>query len=285
MPVIDSQVHAYERDHAGRPWMIKIEGGADQATGADHVAVMDGADVDGALIVSPFILYGTDTSYARQVRDAYPRRFAMIAPVNPAVPGVGDRIADWASVPGAVGIRLMVGFDAAFQVTDDFRADDPGVREAVRAAARHNLPICIFCWGKLSIVSELAQLYPDAHFIIDHLGIAQPFFPPAPDDPFSVLDEVLALAAFPNVSIKVSGACTLSHRPFPFPDLWAPLARIYDAFGIDRCMWGTDWTRAVHIVPYQEAVQSFREMPGLSRSDRDALMGGSVIRIFGWSPS
>ena len=31
--------------------------------------------------------------------------------------------------------------------------------------------------------------------------------------------------------IKVSGACTLSREPYPFPDIWDPLARVFDAWG------------------------------------------------------
>jgi hypothetical protein len=39
----------------------------------------------------------------------------------------------------------------------------------------------------------------------------------------------------PNAVIKVSGACTLSREPYPFPDIWDPLARAFDAWGFDRC--------------------------------------------------
>ena len=46
---------------------------------------------------------------------------------------------------------------------------------------------------------------------------------------------MLALAELDNVAIKISGACTLSHQPFPYPDVWAPLRRVFDAYGLDRC--------------------------------------------------
>ncbi len=284
MTVIDAQVHAYERDHPGRPWATRVHGGAPEVTGDDHVAAMDRAGVDGALLVSPFVLYGTDTSFAEETRAAHPDRFAIIAPFDPAVPGSGEAVSAWAGVPGAVGIRLMVGLDTGFRVSDDFRADDPGVREIVRAAEREGLPICVFCWGKPAIVGDLARLYPNASFVIDHLGLPQPFDPPPPAEPFGGLEEVLALAQRPNVTIKVSGVCTLSHRPYPFDDLWKPFGRVFDAFGVDRCMWGTDWTRTVNIVSYPDAVGAFRELPGLSPHERDALMGGSLSRVFQWSP-
>lgn len=285
MAVIDAQVHAYEEDHPGRPWLTKIRGGAEHATGSEHVAVMDQAGVDGALLVSPWVLYRFDTSYAQQVRAEHPDRFAMVAPFDPGDPAVGEQIEDWAAKPGAVGIRLMVGFDENFRVIDGFRASDRGVRTAIDAAQRNNLPVCVFCWDALHIASDLARAYPDAQLVIDHLGIRQPFAPPPPPQPFAVLDDVLALAGFPNLAIKISGVGTLSNQPFPYSDLWEPLSRVYDAFGIDRCMWGTDWTRAVQLLDYTQAVEAFRQAPGLSRSERDALMGGTLSRLFGWSPT
>jgi predicted TIM-barrel fold metal-dependent hydrolase len=51
--------------------------------------------------------------------------------------------------------------------------------------------------------------------------------------------------------VKITGACKLSHESFPYNDLWDPLWRIFDAFGFDRCMWGTDWTRAVALLTYE----------------------------------
>ena len=52
MATIDCQVHAYERNHAGRPWAGFLHG-PPQVTGDDMVAAMDAVGVDGALLVSP----------------------------------------------------------------------------------------------------------------------------------------------------------------------------------------------------------------------------------------
>jgi predicted TIM-barrel fold metal-dependent hydrolase len=96
---------------------------------------------------------------------------------------------------------------------------------------------------------------------------------------------VLELAAHKNVAIKISGACTLSHQPFPYKDIWDPLARIFDAFGLDRCLWGTDWTRAVGLLTYKQGVDAFRGTDRLSDSDRAMLMGGALRRIYDWAPA
>ena len=278
MLTIDAQVHAYERNHPGRPWRAVLAGPA-EVTGDDMVAAMDAVGVDGALLVSPFTMYGYDASYALDVYAAHPGRFGLIKPVDPTDPGVADTIADWADTAGAVAIRLLLNWTAP----DD--PADPGVGRVLTAAARHSLPVNLLAWGRLEQVDGLATRYPETRLVVDHLGLPQPFSPPPPAEPFAELPKLLALARHDNVVVKITGACTLSHEPFPYRDVWPPLARIFDAFGFERCMWGTDWTRAVDLLTYQQGVEAFRVMDGLSDADRAALMGETLARIYRWSPS
>jgi L-fuconolactonase len=50
----------------------------------------------------------------------------------------------------------------------------------------------------------------------------------------------------------------------------------------DRCLWGTDWTRAFAVVNYEQAVESFLRTDRLSASERAKLMGGATAKA--WSP-
>jgi L-fuconolactonase len=278
MPTIDVQVHAYERNHPERPWAGFLHGPA-EVTGDDMVAAMDAVGVDGALLVSPFAMYRYDASYALQVYAAHPGRFGLIKPVDPADPAVVDTIADWAATPGTVAIRIMM------RDTVPTDSADPGLNRVLAVAARHALPVNLLCWGRLEQVGALAARNPHSRLVIDHLGLQQPFQPPVPAAPFADLPRLLALAAHDNIVVKISGACTLSHQPFPYTDIWDPLGRILDAFGFDRCMWGTDWTRAVALLTYQQGVEAFRVTDRLSDTDRAALMGKTLEQIYSWSPS
>ena len=275
MPTIDAQVHAYERDHPGRPWAAVLHG-PPEVTGDQMVAAMDAVGVDGALLVSPFTMYGYDASYAIQVRNKYPGRFALIKPVDPSDPGVAETIADWKATPGTVAIRIMMNRG----VSQD--PADPGLNRVLAAAARHGFPVNLLCWGRLEQARAMAARNPDTAIVIDHLGLQQPFEPPAPAEPWAELPKVLALAGQPNVTIKITGACTLSHEPFPYRDIWDPLGRIFDAFGLDRCMWGTDWTRAVGLLTYKQGVDAFRDTDRFSAGDKAKLMGGTLTRVYNW---
>ncbi len=277
MPTIDVQVHCYERNHPGRPWHAVLAG-PPEVTAADMIEAMDEVGVDGALLVSVHTMYHWDASYAVAVQKAYPGRFGVIKPVDPNDPKVEDTIAEWAGMDGTVAIRIMMNDSVS---TD---AADPGIDRVLKAAARHDLPLNLMARGRLEQVGLMAQRHPDTQIVIDHLGLEQPMKPPPPKEPWHELPKLLALAPHKNIAIKISGACTLSHEAFPYKDIRAPLGRIFDTFGLQRCMWGTDWTRAVALLTYKEGVDSFRAKDWLSDSDRATLMGESLTKIYGWSP-
>ena len=281
MMIIDSQVHAYEANTPQRPWH-SVPNWPARVTGDEMVAAMDQVGVDGAIFISAFSLYRYDASYAVEVQRAHPGRFALVKPLDPDDPGVADVVADWKATPGAVGIRIMLTKETGWA------PDHPGLGRIARAAVRHDFPVNLHCWDNLDDGIALIDRHPDTRFILDHLGILQPRVPPAPQDPhwqpWAALPKVLDLAKRTNVVIKVSGACTLSREPYPFPDIWDPLARVFDAWGFERCLWGTDWTRAAAVVNYEQAVEPFRMTQRLSASERAMLMGGACAKAYGWSP-
>ena len=274
--IIDSQVHAYEANNPSRPWQGFLQGPA-QATGDDMVKAMGEVGVDGALLVSPFSLYGYDASYALEVHRAHPDKFGLIKPFDVKSETIREDLLEWASIPSVVGARLMLS-------NSGIQGIETGIREMFSAASDVDIPVNVYCSGNLSAFKELAKTYPNTQLVIDHLGLEQPFIPPPPEDPFSDIGQVIEFSKFDNVAIKISGACTLSQRPFPYDDIWEPLERIFKAFGFERCMWGTDWTRAVELLTYEQGVESFRLTDSISGNERNMLMGGALSKIYNWQP-
>ena len=275
-PTIDSQVHAYERNSPERPWQGFLDG-PDEVTGDDMVAAMDAVGVDGALLVSPYSMYRFDASYALEVNAKHPGRFGIIRPFDPESETIADAMAEWTGTPGVVGARIMLTYG-------EYDGDHPGLHAILAAAGQAGVPVNIMAAGHLPILRELARRNPGTQIVIDHVGLAQPRHPPAPPEPFAELDSVLTMAEFDNVAIKISGACTLAHEPFPYPDIWEPLGRMFEAFGFERCLWGTDWTRASNVLTYEQGVEAFRVTDTLSDSERAMLMGGALTKVYGWSP-
>jgi predicted TIM-barrel fold metal-dependent hydrolase len=225
-------------------------------------------------------MYQYDASYAVEVQRAHPGRFGLVKPVSPDDPAVADVIADWKKTPGAVGIRIIVTNEPGREIKDP-----GGLDRILRAAVKHDFPVNILFWGNVEAGTALIGRHPDTRFIVDHLGLMQPRTPDArAAEPWAELPKILELAKRPNAVIKISGACTLSQKPYPYPDIWDPLARVFDAWGFERCLWGTDWTRAFAVVNYEQAVEPFRLTDRLSDSERAMLMGGATARAYGWSP-
>ncbi len=278
MAIIDSQVHAYEANTPRRPWHT-VPNWPAHVTGDEMVAAMDKVGVDGAIFISAFSLYRYDASYAVEVQRAHPGRFAIVKPVDPDDPAVADVVAEWKQTPGAVGVRIMM--PEGMGLDQNHR----GLDRILRAAARLDFPLNLHCWGNLDAGIALIDRHPQTRIILDHLGILQPRVPPTPPEPWADLPKVLDLALRPNVVIKVSGACTLSRKPYPFADIWDPLARLFDAWGFDRCLWGTDWTRAHAVLTYEQGVEPFLHTDRLSDSERAMLMGGACAKAYEWSPS
>jgi L-fuconolactonase len=81
MPIIDSQVHAYETNTPKRPW-YSVPNWPDHVTGDEMVAAMDKVGVDGVIFISAFSMYRYDASYAVEVQRAHPSRFAIVKPVD-----------------------------------------------------------------------------------------------------------------------------------------------------------------------------------------------------------
>ena len=72
-----------------------------------------------------------------------------------------------------------------------------------------------------------------------------------------------------------------SSQPYPYKNIHGYLRQIIEAFGPDRCFWGTDITRMP--CSYRQCVTMFtEEMPWLKGRDLERVMGGAVVDWLGW---
>jgi predicted TIM-barrel fold metal-dependent hydrolase len=54
---------------------------------------------------------------------------------------------------------------------------------------------------------------------------------------FTALPELIALAKYPNVAVKASGAPGYSSEPYLYRNIHPYIRQIYDAFGPERIFW------------------------------------------------
>ena len=277
--IVDAQVHAYAADNEQYPWArVGAAMVPPEVTGDQMVDAMAAAGVDAAILVSSWTTYATDSRYAEAVYRDHPDRFRLVAPLDPRADGVHERVEEWAATPGAVGVRIF------FMPRTTWGAEHPGLVELVRTATGAGLVVNVYCAGHLGEMQGLAQAFSDTQFVLDHLGMEQPTAPPAPPERcWPTSSRWSRSSQYPNLAVKFTGACTYSRRPFPYDDLREPLSRLIDAFGIDRCLWGSDWQRATRLLTYGEAVRAFAEHWPFTPAERDAFMAGNTLRLYGWS--
>jgi len=94
---------------------------------------------------------------------------------------------------------------------------------------------------------------------------------------------LLALGRDGRASIKLSGHSKFSRDSYPFADTWPFVRAIVEAYGLDACMWGSDW-------PFLRAPERLDYGPLLTLAetlfpdvgDRQTLFYGSASRLFGF---
>jgi predicted TIM-barrel fold metal-dependent hydrolase len=272
MLVVDSQVHLWA---GGMPSAHHRCGLPEPFNAQAVLAQMRAAGVDCAILAPPAWDPGGNAP-SLEAAKAYPDQFAVTGDINWLGAPDPKRIETWRRQPGMVGLRLIFNTPEKQQQLKEGAAD-----WIWEAAQRVDLPVMLLIPDGGACVEMLAQRYPGLRLCIDHLAIPRGAKNAAA---FEHLPTLLALARFPNVSVKVGGLNAYSSvDAYPFPSLHGYVRQVYDAFGPERMYWASDITRMP--CPWREVVTLFTEgMPWLSERDRQLIMGEAVCRWLGWAP-
>ena len=269
MRIVDAQVHIWSSGTpSGRHRQVP------SFTAEELLAEMDAAGVDAAAIHPPVSWDPGSNELAIDAARRWPDRFAVLGQVPLDRPEESKaRLERWRELPGMVGLR----YPLVLPEQRTWHAD--GTMDWLwPEAERLGLSVATMAWRFLPLFRSIAERHPELRLIIDHLGLVRS----AQDDAaFADLDELLALAALPNVAVKATGAPGYSTAPYPFRNIHDGLRRIFDAFGPRRFFWGTDITRMP--CSYRECVTMFtEELPWLSGRDLELVMGRAVCDWIGW---
>lgn len=287
--ILDAQVHLFARHDERHPWDAAVLADpslaamrkrfADRADGASPeamLALMDEHGVAGALVVAPAI-YGDDLSYSRDAYAAHPDRFRVVGRVDSARPDLDDALARLGADPAFVGIRVNLWAPAAVE-----RLLAGGDDRLLAGAQRAGLRVCVNAPGRFDLLGHIARGVPDLPLIVDHVGLFHVgMLDPDYGDTFAGLDGLLELAACEQVSVKLTSLPLLSREPYPHLDVWPHVHRVIEAFGPQRCMWGSDQTVFDH--DYGEAVDLIAATDELGAGDKAQILGASLRRIWGWT--
>jgi len=149
------------------------------------------------------------------------------------------------------------------------------------AAEKAGLPVMFLAPGNLPRFHKIAERHPQLPLIIDHMSLTQEIAKAGTIK--NAIDDVVALAKYPNVSVKLSSAPTYSFEGYPWRDMTEHLKRCFDAYGPRRSYWGTDITNAFDKSTYRQRITHFtEELKFLSAEDQEWVMGRAILERLGW---
>lgn len=269
--IVDAQVHLWDEDRPGRPWPEGASSDGHRRLTADElVAEMDVAGVDRVVLVPPS-WEGERNDVVLAAARAYPDRFRVMGRVP--FESTAATLEASKDDPLMVGIRLTGhrGPQRAWVTT----AEGDWLWDAAEAA---DVPVMLYAPGLEADIERIVERRPGLRVTIDHANLALSVG--AGDLP-AAAESALALARFPNVSVKASG---LEYH-VPGGDRRALIDRVVTRlvaeFGAERVFWGTDLTRVP--VSYRDAVAGFTEgIPDLTDEQRSLIMGEAILRWLRW---
>jgi predicted TIM-barrel fold metal-dependent hydrolase len=99
----------------------------------------------------------------------------------------------------------------------------------------------------------------------------------------AMFDDILALAAHPNIALKWSHGSAMFDKPaWPGDALATILRHALTAFGAERVMWASDYSVNQRGESWAELLFGVRGSGDLSDAERAAVLGGTARRWLDW---
>jgi predicted TIM-barrel fold metal-dependent hydrolase len=274
---------------------------------------MEAVGVHGAVLFPTY-----DVNWAIRVAERDGGRFAVVpmvttrqmegpaAAIDPTVPDIAERLVEMAARPGVKAFRAMAStfsdevaqLHRVGQLPTERLLESGAYDGALATCEEHGIPLFLSTAGRPDRAVYVAERFPDLVVVIDHLALAQVPQPvPQPWD--RLLPDVLELARFPQMNVKLCGLPSFSTEAFPYRDVQRQAADVVAAFGAERVLWASDISRFEgHVAwtvrfpelqrdyqgkhTYSEALRFILDADWLSTTDKEWILGRTVRRILSW---
>lgn len=216
-----------------------------------------------------------ENRWALQLAEQHAWIAGVVGWVDLAAPDCEEQLAEFQSHPRFVGVR---------HITQDEPDPDfiirPEVLRGLKVLEQHQVPFdLLFFVPHLKHATTVAEAVPGLPLVIDHLSK-----PPIRSGWDSGWERNLRAAAHhPNLHCKLSGMVTEADwKDWTVDDLRPFVEVALDAFGPERCLFGSDWPVCELAARYTEVVQALEELLSpLSDAEQAAVWGGNAIRFYG----
>lgn len=216
--------------------------------------------------------YGFDNSYMLDCLSAHPGVLGGIGVVDCSSADVAAEMKKLA----AQGVR---GFRIHTESSPEEWLAAPGMQSMWKCAAEERLVVCpLVNPDALPALDRMCQQHPETPVVVDHLGRIGVDGQIREDD----LRQLCALAKHDKVHVKVSAFYALGLRQPPYHDLASLIRRVFDAFGPQRLLWGSDCPFQIQDGhTYSDSLALLAEgLPFLNSEDKSWILGKTAESLF-----
>ena len=227
------------------------------------------AGVDRVLQVTPSIM-GWDNEYAIESAARFPDRIvAVIGRIDPRGAGLAKRLAEL-KARKVVGVRVTL-----INAMTEWLRD--GTMEALLdEAGKIGMLVQIFGPGQPLEMLAAAKRHPGTQIFIDHMSVSY-----VDDKPYAQWADALRLAEAPNVWMKASAFPDSAHTRYPWTNVAGYFKELYERFGPDRLIWGSNYPPCTSAGTYKESVDFATSLPFLDDEAKAKIFGKTLLRAIG----
>jgi L-fuconolactonase len=249
--------------------------GRPEFTAEQALELMDAAGVDMAVLVPP-IWSRFQNEYVFECAARYPERFAAMVWFDPTGTDLRERLETLAGKPRMAGVRMLLAVPPGDAWLHQGRLQGGPLDAFWRHAEELGLRVAVRLTKTVSELGAVAESHPRLTLLVDHCAAESERGPEA----FGALPDLLGLARFDRIYVKISALAKHSDMASPYPDMDPIVERVVSAFGAERCLWGSDITQ--YPLEYAAVVDQLRVgCRSLTTAERSALLGGTATRVFG----
>ncbi|MDE2949998.1 MAG: amidohydrolase family protein [Chloroflexota bacterium] len=272
---IDSHQHFWLYEAAEYPWIDDDKGALKRDyMPADLVPLLAANGIDGTVAVQARQNL-RETEFLLELADKNDFIRGVVGWVDLRARDIAAQLERVAPHPRLVGLRHIVHDE----IDDRFMLGG-GFLDGLALLNQYKLTYDLLLYPQhLRVAIDVVKRFPDQPFALDH--ISKPFIKDGIMEPWA--SEIRELATYENVWCKVSGMVTEAAWKTWTQEDYAPyLDVVFDCFGIDRLMFGSDWPVCTLSGSYGEVVGIVRDyIGGLSEVDKDKVMGANARTFYG----
>ena len=269
--IVDTHLHAWLLDSPEYPWKpLAGVAPADEWPIEASIEVLDRFSINGGVLIQPS-MYSFDHRYVIACGQRFPDRLRLVGMVDPRSPSLDADVAELADL-GFRGLRIASMLRPELPWYSGEQAD-----RLWRSAADKNLILCLLLTPQqMAEAGDAIARFPSVPIVVDHAARPDRMDGHIPRELFDAV-------RFGNVYVKLSAFGFMSRLPYPHADALEWMRMLFDAFGPDRLMWGTDTPMSQEPDGVGAALRMLSlALPDATPVDLAKIRGDTAAHLFGW---